>query len=118
MQNYLKVKDLETICRSCNEERETTICTIANEDEMKIYTSDNTMLTKLKKVMEANPLTVKCWCAGRNSNGDVTGYFFLMPKKHLSIRITAGREVSEENKKLASERFKKLRAEGKIGRKK
>ena len=68
--------------------------------------------------MESNPKTVKCWLAGRNRDGDATGYFFLMPKKHLSIRLSAGREVSEEFKNAASERFKKLHAEGKIGKKK
>lgn len=85
---------------------------------MEIYTSDNSILNKLKKILIANPNTVKYWEAGRYDNGKVTGYVFQLPKKHLSLRLTAGREVSEEQREAASKRFKKLAAEGKLGRNK
>lgn len=118
MKQLLKSNQIEAIYTTCTEERETTFTVLSNDQKMDIYTSDNTMLTKLKRVLENNPNTVECWEAGRNEDNKVTGYFFRMDKKHLSIRNVAGREVSEEQRAAASNRFKKLAAEGKLGRKK
>lgn len=114
---YIKnSKDLKPIFTCCVEERETTITLGAYSSAMTIYTADNTMLTKLKKVLDANPDTVKCWEAGKDSNGNVTGYFFEMDKKHLSIRQSSGNNMSEEQKDAFRERAKKMREEGKLKR--
>lgn len=110
---YLKLEDLEPIYNSCPEERETTIAYLGMEDTMKIYTSDSVTMTKLKKVFASNPDTVKCWEAGR-CEGKVTGYFFEMPKKHLSLRQSFGGGMSEEKKAAFGEKIKKLYSEGKI----
>lgn len=113
---FINTNILEPIYNTCVEEKETIISISGNDNVLKIYTSDNSMLTRLKKILKLNPDTVKYWEAGR-CEGKVTGYFFTMPKKHFSLRSTAGREVSEEQREAASKRFKKLAAEGKLGRK-
>ena len=41
-----------------------------------------------------------------------------MDKKHLSLRSSVGREMSEEAKNAFRERVKQMHAEGKLGRKK
>jgi hypothetical protein len=114
---YIKnSKNLKPIFTGCVEERETTITLGAYSSDMTIYTADNTMLTKLKKVLDANPDTVKCWEAGRDSNGNATGYFFELDKRHLSIRQTVGREMTADQKAAFGERIKQLHAEGKMKR--
>ena len=52
----------------------------------------------------------------KDSNGNVTGYFFEMDKKHLSIRQSSGNNMSEEQKDAFRERAKKMREEGKLKR--
>ena len=121
MTNNLKqifnVKDLESIFNSCSDEKETTINITGNSQKMTIYTSDNSMVTKMKKLMQSDNNIIECYEAGR-IEGKVTGYFFKLNKKHLSIRTTSKREISEERREAAKNRMKKLASEGKTGRKK
>ena len=116
MKQIFNLNELESIGNSCIEEKETTVSVLGSENTMDVYTSDNAMLTKLKKIWASTPNTIECYEMGR-CEGKVTGYLFKMDKRHLSFRAIVGREVSEEFKKAASERFKKLAAEGKLGRK-
>ena len=110
------VDAIQSIHNDIPEERETTIC--ISGKTMDVYTSDNAMLNKLKKIFSANPNTVECWEAGRTSDGKVTGYFFKMDKKHLSFRNSSTREITEEQSAAFGERIKKLHAEGKISKRK
>ena len=115
---YIKSsKDLESITNVCADEKETTINILGNFQTAEIYTSDNSILTKLKKILDANPDTVKCWEAGR-FEGKVTGYFFEMDKKHISFRSGSGNHynMSEEARAAFGERVKKMHAEGKLGK--
>ena len=74
-----------------------------------VYVSDNTMLTKLKRLMMRAPEgSVKCWVAGKNSNGQPTGYFFeLAPKcvaftlgtKTRNIELTAAQKAERKAKR-------------------
>ena len=118
MKKFLKANQLENVFNNCPEERETTISISGTDQMMDIYTSDNSMITKLKKILDANPDTVECWEAGRFEDGKVSGYHFKMDKKHLSLRSSVGREMSEEAKNAFRERVKQMHAEGKLGRKK
>lgn len=97
---------------SCNmEEQETTVSFYRNEDTMRIFTSDNTTLTYLKKRLEANPNEWKCWEAGRTASGDVVGYFFEAPKKYLSFRTESKERVmTDEQRQAAAERMRELRS--------
>ena len=116
MKQIFNLNELESIYNSCPEEKETTISILGNEKVMDVYTSDNTMLTKLKKVWNANPDTVECYEAGRCEN-KVTGYIFKMNKKHLSFRSAAEKGMSEEARAAFGERVRNMYAEGKLGRK-
>lgn len=97
-------------------EQETTVTFMRTDDMISVYSSDATMLTKLKKTFAGNPTEIKCWEAGRTTEGGVTGYFFEMPKKYFTIKKStkfSSKEVTEEQKRAASERFKKMWAERK-----
>lgn len=114
MRKYIKSSsEFEPVINGCPEERETTINVLGSSQTMEIYTSDNVMITKLKKLLDANPDTIKCWEAGR-FEGKVTGYFFEMPKKHLSFRSSFNKHsMSEESRIAFGERIKKFYSERK-----
>ena len=110
----LNVNQIENVFNTCPEERETSINISGNSQIMDVYTSDNNTLTKLKKIFKANPNSIECWEAGRNSDGAVTGYFFKMNRKHISFRSTAGRELSNEEREIMGERMRQLYLSGKL----
>lgn len=91
------------------EEQELTITAMRDEDFFETYTSDNTYLTKLKKMVAANP---KDWqiTAIYESYGEITGVKFRAPKNFLSFRC-ANRvnTLSEEQKAINAERLKAAR---------
>lgn len=100
-------KELEAI--HCDmDEQETSITMLRNSDEVKIYTSDNKMLTKLSKMFDKNKEIWKCFECGRDSAGKVTGYLFITNKKAISFRTGKGKNISEEDREKRRERFKKL----------
>ena len=90
---------------ACASEAETTITVTREDTELSIYCSDNVMLTKIKKAMAKNPENWKCWEAGRDSEGKLKGYFFTAPKKSLSLRGGNKKEITEEARQAARERF-------------
>ena len=93
-------------------EQETTINLMRDEDFATIYTCDTTMITKFDKLCKTSP--------DYYSLIEDTGYgkrYKVADKSLISFRQKK-KEMSEENKAKASERFKELHAEGKIGRKK
>lgn len=102
-------EDIETI--SCNAtEQETSVTFLRQENVMKIYTSDNTTLTDLKKKLRDNPSEWKCWEGPRNSDGTISGYFFEAPKDLLTFRTkTVSREMTEEQRQAAAERLRATR---------
>ena len=81
---YLTFEEFETI--GCDvDEAETTITWMRRDDTVKLYTCDNTVMSKLKWKVKNNPKEYRAWEAGRNK-GKVTGYFFEFPLKYLSFR--------------------------------
>lgn len=79
------VNEIKT-CRSVVEEQETVITIMRNDDYAEIWTCDNTMITRLARVMKTYPDTWKCFEGGRDSKGNVYGYYFRCPKKAISFR--------------------------------
>lgn len=107
MSNYITITELKSISVPVSEQ-ETTISYGRNEDECEIYTSDNTVVTKLKKVWEANPSGYKCKVV-YDTNKEIVGYFFYTLKKNITYRSGIKREVSEEQREKARERFSEYR---------
>ena len=109
MKKYVTFQEIE-VTSSRQDEQEFTIVGERNGSQLNIYASDNTFITKMKHCMKANPEEFKCWEAGRDSDGCVTGYFFTCPKKYLTIRMgvktTSNSGMTEEAKTAASERLK------------
>lgn len=113
-----KATDLKTIDCPYSEEQETTINISRVDSQMTIFTSDNTMLTKIRKkafLPEEEGSLIrkdwKCWegtMSAKNANEEEphpTGYFFLAPKKLLSFRGEV-RVLTEEEKMAAALKFK------------
>ena len=66
-----------------------------------VYVSDNTMLTKLKRLMKTAPEGyVKCWASGKTPDGFASGYFFELNPKCVTFR--SGKK-KERNIKLTEE---------------
>ena len=99
-----KAKDLEP-CSSSMEEQETVISFSREGGTAVIWTSDNTMLTKLKKLMggESSSIELKeiSWERGRPA-----GYKFEVSKKQ--VKVMAPRVISEERKEQLRETGKKM----------
>ena len=82
MKEIFNIEDIETI-RCDLDEQETTVNILRGSAEITIYTSDNTMLTKLSKLFSKNKDVWRCFESGK------------------------GKNISDENRKKCSERFKK-----------
>ena len=92
-------------------EQETVINFSRLNDFATICTSDTTMKTKFDKLCENSPYY---------SVVSDDGYYktYRVSDKSLVSYRSKKREMSEESKAAASQRFKDLHAEGRIGRKK
>lgn len=95
-----------------SDEQECVINFMRTEDFATISASDTTMKTKLDKLCENNPDYYSLI-----SDDGYYKIYRVSDKSLISFRAKK-REMSEEAKIAASERFKELHAEGKIGRKK
>ena len=104
-------KDRKTYSLS-SAEQEVSINFMRNDDHATIYVSDTTYMTKLDKLCESSPDYYSLIA----DNG--IGKTYRVADKTLISFRQKKREMSEEAKIAASERFKELHAEGKIGRKK
>ena len=93
-------------------EQETNIIFMRDEDFATVCTSDSTMKTKFDKLCKNSPDFYSCI-----ADDDCYKTYKIADKSLISYRQKK-KEMSEENKNAASERSKKLHAEGKFGRKK
>ena len=94
------------------EEQELHVWINRDENFAIIYTSDTTMITKFDKLCSNNP---EYYSIIEKTKYGKT--YKLADKSLISFRAKK-REMSEEARAAASERFKELHKEGKIGRKK
>lgn len=104
----LNERKLEFVFSRDKEEQETTISLMRNENAAEIYTSDNTMLTKFKKLVASNPKDWQVIRVVKDSEGNYTGVFLKAPKNFVSFK-TKNKELSEEQRIEAAERMKKAR---------
>lgn len=95
-----------------SDEQECIISFMRNDDFAIISTSDTTMKTKLDKLCENSPNFYSLI-----EENKYYKTYKISDKSLISFRQKK-KEMSEENKVKASERFKELHKEGKIGRKK
>lgn len=106
---YLTADEIIGTHSTCNEEREISLVKTAVDDCWSVYISDNSMLTKIKRIMkQPGGERIKCWEAGR-SEGYATGYFFEMPEDCISIRArkkTRRNPLTDEQRKAIGARFK------------
>jgi hypothetical protein len=89
-------------------ERELVVTGADLEDKIYVYTSIDTLITKLDKLVAVGG--AKEFKVFTNAAGEVTGIEYELPRKALSFRdATKKREISEEQRAAISERFKKMR---------
>ena len=111
---YITAEQIEDI--SCARlEQETTINWGRDDEYAVMCTSDPTMVTKMKRVMENHPDLYRCYyyeCNRSRDTGRLGNYFFEVPKKFVSFRgnkTSKKRELSADERKAIGERFKKGR---------
>lgn len=101
------VNDIKTV-KVNKDEQETIISFSRDDEEAEIYTSDNTVLTKLKKKLAKDPKNYLCYEGPKDENDNVTGYFFKCPKKFIRFGTASNRKpLSDSQKQAISDRFKK-----------
>ena len=100
------VDDVVVIKGVSLEEQETTVQMSKVEDVAYVWTNENTMVTKIKKLMERAPDQWKLIKISTNAAGEAVGYFFECPKKLVSFRV--GREYSDEQMKQLRETAKTM----------
>ena len=98
----------------CNaEEQETTITISRTDGIIHLYTSDNTRINKMQKLLNTKGTEWKLDKVTYNKDGEPTGYFFSCSnKKMLSLRAKSVEHtpMSEEQKEALTERLTKTRS--------
>lgn len=106
---------LESCRNFMSDEIETTITMTGNgADGFRVYTTSNSMLTKIGKLLDAPDTAWKLEKVERYSDGVPSGYFFTCSAKSclsLKAKKAAGREMTEEEKEALVQRFATSRAE-------
>ena len=83
-------------------EQETNILYMRDESFAKVYTSDTTQMTRLDKLCEKNP---DMYCCISNTG---RGKIYLIADKGLVSFRAKKREMSDEAREAASQRFKDM----------
>ena len=98
----------------CNaEEQETTITISRADGVIHLYTSDNTRVTKMQKLLNTKDTEWKLDKVPYNKDGEPTGYFFSCSNKKmlgLSAKSTEHAPMSEEQKAKIAETLAKARS--------
>ena len=111
-QNQVTVDQIEVV-QCPTSEAETYVGWMRGDQTVTIFSSDNTMLTKLKKAMAKNPNQWTCFESGRNRDGRVVGYLFTATRK--AVRIVGGAPSTRPapNNSRSGEGLKRYRAQQK-----
>lgn len=109
------VDDMVALKGVSSEEQETTVQISRTEDVAYVWTSDNTMVTKIRKLMGRAPDQWKLVKISTNAAGEPAGYFFECPKKCVRLVIPRPKlEISDEERErratVLKERFAKAKA--------
>lgn len=93
------------------DEQETTINYGRTDKEAEVYTSDNTVLTKIKNMFNNDGCEWKLKDVVKDQDENVVGVFFTVPKKLISLRAKMMKSnLTDEQKRAAAERLKKARS--------
>ncbi len=98
------VDDVVVIKGVSLEEQETTIQMSKVEDVAYVWTNENAMATKIKKLMGRAPDQWKLVKISTNAAGEPVGYFFECPRK--AIKLGVENSISDEVRAAMSERAK------------
>ncbi len=98
------VDDVAVIKGVSLEEQETTVQMSRTEDVAYVWTNENTMVTKIKKLMGRAPDQWKLVRISTNAAGEPVGYFFECPRK--AIKLGVENSISDEARAAMSERAK------------
>ena len=93
------------------EEQETTVQMSRTEDVAHVWTNDNTVIIKIKKLMERAPDQWKLMKISTNAAGEPVGYFFECQKKLIGFRVS--KEYSDEQLERLRETAKKMGSKNK-----
>lgn len=106
----MNINDL-VITGVSTDEQETTINYGRNDEEAEVYTSDNTVLTKIKNMFSSDDCEWKLKNVVKDRKGNVVSVFFSVPKKLISLRTkTVKSSLTDEQKQAAAERLKNARS--------
>ena len=106
----MNINDL-VITGVSTDEQETTINYGRNDEEAEVYTSDNTVLTKIKNIFSSDDCEWKLKNVVKDKKGNVVSVFFSVPKKLISLRAkTVKSSLTDEQRKAAAERLKNARS--------
>lgn len=104
------VDDLVAFPNNPLDEQETSIVFERNSDKMTIWTSDNTIVTKLRGLMTKSPEDYILRSIS-TYDGQPVAYEVEAPKEFLSFRsVRVTRTMTEEQRIANSERMKAMRA--------
>ena len=94
------------------DEQETTITAARADDYVRIYTSDNTMLTKLRKLLTAEDTEYRLVNVQYADVDRTTPVSVIVeaPSRCLSLRAGSKREMSDEQRQALAERMKQMAA--------
>lgn len=106
------VDDVVAIKGVSVEEQETTVQMGRTEDVAYVWTSDNTIVTKIKKLMVKAPDQWKLVKISTNADGEAVGYFFECPKKLVTFRTP--RAYDEDDKAAIAVRLASGRAKDSV----
>lgn len=100
------IDDVVTLMGNSSDEQETSIVFERNSDKMSIWTSDNTMVTKLKKLLTNNPKEYKLVSIS-TCDGQPVAYEFEAPKKLLTLKTNIPiPTLTDEQRAAKAERMK------------
>lgn len=93
------------------QEQETVITWSRGDEKAHIYTSDSVMMARLKKRYENNPKEYTGLTIGHLQSGEEVSVDIDIPLSLLTLRKKSAerREMTEEEKQAARERFAKYR---------
>lgn len=80
------------------EEQETTITIMRDENKIRLYTSDNTRVTKMQKLINAPDTTWKLVNVDYDADKQPRGYFFECDNKKMLTLKVKKKEATEESR--------------------
>lgn len=103
---YITAEEIESV-KCQKDEQETALSWYRDDEYVRMSVTDNTMLTRMKKLVSKYPKDFKCYvnCYDPDT-GKPASYFFEFPVNCIGFR--AHRELSEEQREVFRNRMKKL----------